>query len=158
MREAVNPCATALAAMLLLASASAASAPRSDVAAGRRIYSAQCAACHGAAAQGQPSWEQPGPTGDMPAPPHHRGGHTWKHSDAMLYRTVRDGWRDPYNRSDRLTMPPFGSSLTPEETRAVITYLKTWWTPEQRAFQWRESRKEPFPDASAPSAMPAAAP
>lgn len=129
-----------------------------QVAQGQAIYAQQCASCHGARGEGAPRWNEPDATGELPPPPHDSTGHTWRHADGMLYRIVRDGWRDPYNASDRLTMPPFASSLTPEETRAVIAYLKTWWSPEQRAFQWRESRKEPFPDGSAPSATPAAAP
>lgn len=81
----------------------------------------------------------------MPAPPHDRTGHTWKHSDAMLYRIVRDGWRDPFNKSPGLTMPGFGNDLSPAEIRAVLDALKTGWTPQQRAFQRKESRTAPYP-------------
>ena len=63
----------------------------------------------------------------------------------MLYGIVRDGWRDPFNRTTRLTMPPFGDKLSPAEIRAVITYLKTWWLRAQRRFQWDESQADPFP-------------
>lgn len=112
---------------------------------GRVIYQQQCAACHGAKGEGAPNWQAPNAQGELPAPPHGPEGHTWKHADAMLYRIVRHGWRDPFNKTERLTMPPFASVLSPKETRAVITYLKTLWTPEQRRFQWEESREQPFP-------------
>lgn len=115
------------------------------VALGQQIYRAHCATCHGAAGQGVPRWEKPDAIGELPSPPHDSTGHTWRHADGMLYRMVRDGWRDPFNKTDRLTMPPFGDVLSPQEMRAVITYLKTWWTPEQRQFQWEETRKDPFP-------------
>lgn len=117
------------------------------VEAGRRIYQAQCAQCHGARAEGQPAWNHPDAAGEMPAPPHDRSGHTWKHSDAMLYRIVAEGWRDPFNKTQRLTMPSFVGTLSPQEIRDVIEYLKTLWTPRQRAFQQEESRKAPYPPA-----------
>lgn len=72
-------------------------------------------------------------------------GHTWKHSDAMLYRIVQHGWRDPFNKTDRLTMPAFKGQLSRKETIAVIAFLKTLWTPEQHRFQREESRRQPFP-------------
>ena len=113
--------------------------------AGRRIYRAECAACHGARAEGQRGWEGRNGAGEKPAPPHDRSGHTWKHSDAMLYRIVANGWRDPFNKTQQLTMPAFGQSLTPQEIRDVLLYLKTLWTPQQRKFQREESRGAPFP-------------
>lgn len=115
------------------------------VEAGRSVYAKHCASCHGARAEGASNWEQPDVQGELPAPPHDAEGHTWKHSDAMLYRIVMRGWRDPFNKTDRLTMPGFSGILSPGEVRAVITYLKTLWTPEQRRFQEEESRNQPFP-------------
>ena len=112
---------------------------------GKHVYEAQCASCHGARAEGVPNWREPDAGGEMPAPPHDAQGHTWKHGDGMLYRIVHDGWRDAFNKTQRLTMPPFGDKLSPNEIEAVIEYLKTLWTPQQRRFQRDESRKEPFP-------------
>lgn len=118
---------------------------------GRAIYQQQCASCHGPRGEGAPNWQQRDNQGELPAPPHNAQGHTWKHSDAMLYRIVREGWRDPFNKTKRLTMPGFEDVLSPEETRAVIAYLKTLWTPEQRRFQRDESREDPFPRAASKS-------
>ena len=119
-----------------------------QIAVGRRVYQAQCASCHGSRGEGAPNWPRPDGQGEMPAPPHDREGHSWKHADGMLYRIVRDGWRDPFNKTERLTMPAFGKTLPPEELRAVIDYLKTLWTPDQRRFQEEESRRAPFPAAT----------
>lgn len=116
------------------------------VALGRDVYQKNCTSCHGAAGEGQPNWEMPNALGELPAPPHGATGHTWKHSDRMLYYIVLRGWRDPFNKTDRLTMPAFQGVLSPVEVRAVITYLKTLWTEEQRQFQSQESQDEPFPD------------
>lgn len=112
---------------------------------GRSIYLRQCASCHGPQGEAAPNWQKRNGEGELPAPPHNAEGHTWKHADAMLYRIVRQGWRDPFNKTERLTMPAFEDVLSPQETRAVITYLKTLWTPEQRRFQQEESREHPFP-------------
>lgn len=45
-------------------------------------------------------------------------------------------------------MPAFQDVLSDQEIRAVITYLKTLWTDEQRRFQWTESRDEPFVESA----------
>lgn len=115
------------------------------VKAGRIVYQQQCASCHGVSGEGAPNWQRPDAQGELPAPPHDPKGHTWKHSDAMLYRIVTDGWRDPFNKTDRLTMPAYAAILSPKQTRAVIIYLKSLWTPDQRRFQREESRRQPFP-------------
>lgn len=116
-----------------------------EVERGRRIYQQFCAACHGQKGEGQPTWEKRNELGELPAPPHDPTGHTWKHADGMLYKTIRDGWRDPFNKTKRLTMPAFGDVLAPDEIRDVVTYLKTLWTHEQRRTQQKESQKNPFP-------------
>src|SRR3546814_10044779 len=109
--------------------------------AGRKVYQEYCASCHGPRGEGQANWEAPNDQGELSAPPHNAEGHTWKHADAMLYRMVSEGWRDPFNKTRELTMPAFGDQLSPEQIREVVTYLKTLWTSEQRQFQWEEDRK-----------------
>lgn len=112
---------------------------------GHALYQQHCASCHGANARGAPNWQERDQHGELPAPPHDEEGHTWRHSDAELYQMVSKGWRDPFNKTGRLTMPAFGDVLTPKQIRAVITYLKTLWTTEEREFQAEESRGHPFP-------------
>lgn len=112
---------------------------------GHMLYQQYCASCHGANAEGAAKWQERDEHGELPAPPHNAEGHTWRHSDAELYDMVSKGWRDPFNKTKRLTMPAFGDTLAPEQIRAVIIYLKTLWTPEQREFQDEESRGHPFP-------------
>lgn len=106
---------------------------------GGKIYKQYCASCHGINGEGAPHWDEVNEHGELPPPPHNVEGHTWKHSDAMLYRMVGEGWRDPFNKTKRLTMPAFRNTLAPEEIEAVITYLKTFWTAEQRQFQREET-------------------
>lgn len=112
----------------------------SEVAQGRHIYEQYCAACHGWQGEGADEWKKPDEEGEMPPPPHDETGHTWRHSDAMLFSMIAKGWRHPFNKSDRLTMPAFGKSLTDQEIAAVIEYLKTLWTDEQREYQATESQ------------------
>ena len=107
---------------------------------GREIYQQHCAACHDAAAEDALNWKKPNDQGEMPPPPHGSEGHTWRHSDAMLQGMISQGWRDPFNKTQRLTMPAFQKVLPPKEIEAVITYLKTLWTTEQRQFQRQENQ------------------
>ena len=116
-----------------------------EVKSGRAVYTQYCASCHGANAEGAPNWQERDEHGELPAPPHNAEGHTWRHSDAELYEMVSKGMRDPFNKTTRLTMPPFGDTLSPRQIHAVTTYLKTLWTPEQRQFQSEESQGHPFP-------------
>jgi len=112
---------------------------------GRATYEKFCAACHGGKGEGEKDWQRRNGFGELPAPPHDATGHTWKHADGMLYRIVLDGWRDPFNKSHRLTMPAYKDVLKPDEIRDVIDFLKTMWTPAQREAQRAESRAVPFP-------------
>lgn len=112
---------------------------------GRAIYEKFCASCHGVSGDGEKEWQRRNGFGELPAPPHDATGHTWKHADGMLYRIVRDGWRDPFNKSHRLTMPAYKNVLEPGEIRDVINFLKTMWMPAQRMSQKAESKAAPFP-------------
>src|SRR6266403_4444197 len=94
-----------------------------SVKSGRAIYGQHCASCHGANAQGAPDWTRRDEHGELPAPPHNAEGHTWRHSDAILYEMVSKGWRDPFNKTKRLTMPGFGDVLSRQQIVAVISYL-----------------------------------
>ncbi len=115
------------------------------VAQGKALYASNCAQCHGADAEGQPNWRQQNPDRTYPAPPHDSTGHTWHHADGLVYRTVRDGGKLYEHPGFKSAMPPFEASLRPEEIRAVITYLKTLWGPEERALQAQASLQDPFP-------------
>lgn len=117
---------------------------------GEGIYAQHCASCHGPSGEGPPEWlrEPMTEVGEMPPPPHDSMGHTWRHSDALLYQIVQQGWRDPFNRTERLTMPAFGEMLDPSEIRAVLEYIKTLWTAEQRQLQAAESQGASYPEAA----------
>ncbi|MBI4787001.1 MAG: cytochrome c [Chloroflexi bacterium] len=103
---------------------------------GRQVYQANCGSCHGAKAEGAPNWKKPDAQGNYPPPPHDDSGHTWHHSDRVLYEIMRDGFRDPLRPDAPLNMPAFGSKLSDADLRAVIVYFKSLWSREHREFQW----------------------
>lgn len=113
-----------------------------QVARGRDIYRQSCASCHGTEAEGAAGWPTPEPDGLPPAPPHNDTGHTWHHSDRVLYETIRMGMGDPLRPGSPLRMPAFGDMLSDADIRAVIEYFKSLWAEEHRQYQWEESSKD----------------
>ncbi|MBI4198921.1 MAG: cytochrome c [Chloroflexi bacterium] len=129
--------------MLLLActrgGSTAASAP-SEVERGGQLYVANCQTCHG------------GPTGggmmDIP-PPHNSNGHTWHHSDCQIVEIVLDGPGQMGEMMRRMMgapggapqMPAFRGQLAEADVRAVLAFIRTWWTPEQQEWQARVTRQ-----------------
>jgi mono/diheme cytochrome c family protein len=98
------------------------------VALGARVYAQHCAACHGARLEGQPDWRRRLPNGRMPAPPHDESGHTWHHSDSMLFDITKGGMGPPYAPAHYSSdMPAFRGKLSDEEIWAVLAYIKSQW-------------------------------
>lgn len=97
------------------------------------LYVANCASCHG------------GPTGGgmMDYPPRHNAnGHTWHHPDCELKQIVRDGGDEMTEMMRRMmapsnapTMQAFRDRLGDEEIDAVLAFIKTMWTLEERDAQ-----------------------
>lgn len=101
---------------------------------GQQVYQTYCQTCHGDA-KGD---------GRLPnVPSHGPDGHTWHHSDRNLMEIIRDGSDSPMSRmmremmgsADAPRMPAWKETLSDEDVRSVIAYLKTFWTEEQRRFQ-----------------------
>ncbi len=109
------------------------------VARGREIYQQSCTTCHGAEAEGSANWATPGPDGLYPAPPHDDSGHTWHHSDRVLYEAIYAGMGDPLRLGSPLRMPAWGGRLNDAEIRAVIEYFKSLWSEEHRRWQWEQT-------------------
>ena len=113
-----------------------------QVALGKRIYEAQCAACHGANLEGQPNWRERLPTGRFPAPPHDASGHTWHHSDALLFDITKHGIERHAPPGYQSDMPAFGGRLTDAEIWAVLAYIKSTWPEETRKWQAEVSSED----------------
>jgi mono/diheme cytochrome c family protein len=103
---------------------------------GKRLYAEACASCHGASLEGQPNWQRRLPNGRMPAPPHDASGHTWHHSDEVLFRITKDG-PAAYPAGYQTDMLAFGGRLTEEEIAATLAFIKSTWPPEIKAKQER---------------------
>jgi mono/diheme cytochrome c family protein len=114
------------------------------VARGREVYLQSCASCHGPNAEGAPNWQQPDVRGNLAPPPHDDSGHTWRHPDAQLAEIIRDGMRDPFNRTPELTMPPFQDRLSDQDVADVIAYFKSLWSDEHRRFQHQQNERPPI--------------
>ena len=106
---------------------------------GKQIYQTNCATCHGVNAEGAPNWATPGPDGLYPAPPHDNSGHTWHHSDRVLYETIANGMGDPLRPGSPLRMPAWGGKLNDTEIHVVITYFKSRWSDENRRWQMEQT-------------------
>lgn len=104
------------------------------VAKGKQVYTAECATCHGENLEGQANWQQRGPDGLLPAPPHDPSGHTWHHPDAILFALTKYGpaaiAKDPTYRT---SMPIYEDVLSDADIIAVLSYIKSTWPADIRA-------------------------
>ena len=103
------------------------------VAQGAEVYTAECAACHGAALEGEPDWRSRGPDGLLPAPPHDASGHTWHHDDATLFALTKHGLAGLMEDAPPSGMPAYEGVLTDDEIVAVLSYIKSTWPDDVRA-------------------------
>ncbi len=117
-----------------------------DKARGQVLYAEHCASCHGASLEGQPDWQTPGEDGVLPAPPHDRTGHTWHHGDAMLFDYTKLGGSEMLKRMGvtgvTSGMPGFADSLTDQEIRGILAFIKASWPERERELQRRRSLAE----------------
>ena len=114
-----------------------------ELSAGRDLYLANCAKCHGVNLEGQPDWMKRNENGRLPAPPHDETGHTWHHSDKQLFTITKFGLQAiaPDYESD---MPAFEDVLTDDEIRSVLEYIKSTWPERQRGYQVGRSKADPY--------------
>lgn len=108
--------------------------PSNPITRGAELYNANCLGCHGGAIGGDMM--------DIP-PPHNANGHTWHHPDCQLIDVVLNGSGGMGEMMRRMMgvpenaprMPAFRGKLTEEDVEAILAYIKTWWTEEQRVWQ-----------------------
>ena len=105
------------------------------VARGEVLYEQHCASCHGASLEGQPNWRERDADGMLPAPPHDVTGHTWHHSDALLFDVTKWGSTAVIGDDYKSNMPGFAESMTDGEIWAVLAYIKSTWPPQIQEIQ-----------------------
>ena len=95
---------------------------------GKQVYGEHCASCHGENLEGQENWKSPGPDGLLPAPPHDETGHTWHHSEKLLFNLTKFGLAKVAGLKDHKTnMPVYEDILSDHEIIAVLSYIKSRW-------------------------------
>jgi len=114
--------------LLLLALLAGCGEPKLDLAEGKALYDLHCASCHGLKLEGQPNWQKRLANRKMPAPPHDETGHTWHHTDEVLFGITKRGLVPPYAPPGYPSdMPAFAGALSDDEIRAVLAYIKSHW-------------------------------
>jgi mono/diheme cytochrome c family protein len=86
-----------------------------SIAAGKKLYAAQCASCHGTAGRGD------GKAGALLKPlPSDLTDGTWKHgsSDGEIFTLIRNG-------SKGTGMKAFGGRIPPQDIWHLVNYLRT---------------------------------
>jgi len=101
------------------------------VALGEDIYDKNCASCHGAKLEGEADWRNPKEGGFLPAPPHDKSGHTWHHTDTLLFNITKYGFAKISNNENfKTNMPVFENVLSDDDIIAVLSYIKSTWPNE----------------------------
>ncbi|MGB3713135.1 MAG: cytochrome c [Candidatus Promineifilaceae bacterium] len=114
-----------------------------EIAVGQEVYAENCAECHGENLEGEADWQQQNEDNSYRSPPHDISGHTWHHGDRVLIESIElGGTRLPDNIGGSSNMPAFGASLTEEEIKAVLTYIKSAWPEDIRGLQWEQTIRE----------------
>ena len=107
-----------------------------QLAEGKALYEANCAACHGINGEGEENWQNNNEDGTLRAPPHDSSGHTWHHPDQLLFQITSKGGKGLNSQ-----MPAFDEKLTEEEITLTLEYIKTFWEPEHRQSQADVTRR-----------------
>ena len=102
---------------------------------GEVLYQLHCASCHGADLEGQPNWRERDEDGLLPGPPHDKTGHTWHHSDALLFDVTKFGSTAVVGSDYKSNMPGFEDKMSDGEIWAVLAYIKSTWPPDIQEIQ-----------------------
>ncbi len=102
------------------------------VAAGKIIYSNNCAACHGVNLEGQANWQDRNTQGKLPAPPHDPSGHTWHHGDKLLFELTKTGPQRILGKDYKTDMPVYEDILSDKDIIAALSYIKSTWPQDMR--------------------------
>jgi mono/diheme cytochrome c family protein len=98
---------------------------REQVAAGAALYSANCASCHKANAEGSPDWKKLDANGKLPPPPLNGTAHAWHHPLEVLRTVVKRGGI-PIGGS----MPGFAEKLSEEQIDEILAWVQSNWSDE----------------------------
>ena len=104
---------------------------------GKKLYADHCAECHGVKLEGQPNWTKRDSEGKLPAPPHDASGHTWHHSDELLFTLTKLGVGAIAGPNYPTNMPTYSDVMSDQEIIAIIAFIKSTWPLEIQEAQSR---------------------
>lgn len=116
-----------------------------DILQGAALYADNCAACHGTNLEGQPDWQIPDDDGVLPAPPHDATGHTWHHTDGLLFNYTALGGREMMARLGvefNSGMPGMADTLSEQEIWNILAFIQSTWPDRQREGQAERTQAE----------------
>lgn len=103
---------------------------------GKKVYMRFCSLCHGRKLEGQADWRIRNSDGKLPAPPHDETGHTWHHSDQLLFDITKFGLVPPNAPEGyKSDMPAWKDTLSDDDIWAVLSYIKSRWPEDTRKYQ-----------------------
>lgn len=106
---------------------------------GKMLYQQNCTSCHGMNLEGEKNWRNKNPDGSLRAPPHDETGHTWHHSDAILFQYVKLGGTGIAEKfginNPNSNMPAYKDILSDDEIISIINYIKSTWSKEIQQMQ-----------------------
>jgi mono/diheme cytochrome c family protein len=102
---------------------------------GRRIFTDNCAQCHGENAQGAANWRERNSDGSFPPPPLNGTGHAWHHSTAVLFDMIHNG-----SKPNEGNMPAWKGKLSREDIELTILWFQSLW-PDPVYAAWFEQQQ-----------------
>jgi mono/diheme cytochrome c family protein len=95
------------------------------VVSGSQLFQQNCAACHGANAEGTKEWKKTDSSGHYPPPPLNGSAHAWHHSIPQLVRSIKEGGIQLGG-----VMPGFSGQLDNQQILALIAFFQSKWPDE----------------------------
>ncbi len=114
---------------------------------GAPLYLENCASCHGENLEGQPNWRTQNDDGTLPAPPHDDSGHTWHHSDKLLFEYTKLGGEATMAKRGldfKSGMPGHQDTLSDDQIWDILTFIKSKWSQDSLNVQRQRSELDPI--------------
>ena len=61
------------------------------------------------------------------AQPHDKSGHTWHHSEELLNKPTKFGFKAVVGEDYKVNMPVYDGMIKDQEIIAVLSYIKSTW-------------------------------
>jgi mono/diheme cytochrome c family protein len=106
-----------------------------DLSEAKTLYQQNCSNCHGVYMQGAKNWMSEKDNDGMNLPPPLNGtGHTWHHSEDLLFNIIKYGGYY-YDEKYEGKMLGFENNLSDDEIYSIISYIYNSW-PNEIKSEW----------------------